>query len=78
MEQNLVKRKNAKSKNLAAIFWHYPYPEMGAVGNLTFQTPEVAGIAPSLNVPGMFVGHLHSGRQHARQSRESSQSSDGR
>lgn len=32
MEQNLVKRKNAKSKNLAAIFWHYPYPEMGGGG----------------------------------------------
>lgn len=77
MEQNLVKRKNAKSKNLQQ-FSGITLPRDGGGGTLTFQTPEVAGIAPSLNVPGMFVGHPTHGRQHARQSRESSQSSDGR
>ena len=32
MEQNLVKRKNAKSKNLATIFWHYPEIRRGVGG----------------------------------------------
>lgn len=32
MEQNLVKRKNAKSKNLATTFWHYPEIGQGQAG----------------------------------------------
>lgn len=70
--------EECKEQEFSSNFLALPLPRDGGRGNVTFQTPEVAGIAPSLNVPGMFVGHLHSGRQHARQSRESSQSSDGR
>lgn len=39
MEQNLVKRKNAKSKNLAAIFWHYLFTQRWGEGERDLPDP---------------------------------------